>query len=115
MPVIVINMGCEMMYILDQRLRAQNVPPDKGSRVLLDVYKTMFDISFIKDKLCVPQMTSSVQVTRRIFDRLAHSSIMRLSEARFVAPRSAAVLPACLACCGLYRHWIHSSKWLASL
>lgn len=53
-------------------------------QVLLDVFKTMFEVNFIKDKLCVPQETYTVTATRKIFDRLAHSSIMRLSEARYV-------------------------------
>ena len=31
MPILVINMGGEMVYILAQRLRAQNVAPEKGT------------------------------------------------------------------------------------
>ena len=32
MPMLVINMGGEMVYILEQRLRAQNIPKDKSSK-----------------------------------------------------------------------------------
>lgn len=32
MPILVINMGGEMVYILEQRLEAQNVPREKGLR-----------------------------------------------------------------------------------
>jgi hypothetical protein len=32
MPMLVINMGAEMIYVLDQRLRAQNIPRDKSSK-----------------------------------------------------------------------------------
>lgn len=32
MPMLVINMGGEMVYILEQRLRAQNIPGDKSRK-----------------------------------------------------------------------------------
>lgn len=32
MPMLIINMGGEMVYILEQRLHAQNVPIDKSKR-----------------------------------------------------------------------------------
>ena len=32
MPLLIINMGGEMVYILEQRLHAQNVPMDKSKR-----------------------------------------------------------------------------------
>ena len=32
MPILIINMGGEMVYILEQRLHAQNVPVDKSKR-----------------------------------------------------------------------------------
>ena len=32
MPLLIINMGGEMVYILEQRLQAQNVPIDKSKR-----------------------------------------------------------------------------------
>ena len=35
--------SCEMLYILDQRLKAQNIAADKSCRVLHDVVRTMFD------------------------------------------------------------------------
>ena len=85
MPLVVLNMGCEMLYILDQRLHAQEVAADKGVRVLLDVFRTMFDKTFVRDRLCAPQEVATVAETRKVFDRLAHSSIMRLSEARRVS------------------------------
>lgn len=81
MPILVVNLGVEMLYILDQRLKAQEIPGDKSSRVLLDVVKTMFDPVYV-EKLFTPQELYSVSSTRKIFDRLAHSSIMRLSESR---------------------------------
>ena len=31
-PLIVVNMGCEMMCILNQRLQAQAIAPEKSSK-----------------------------------------------------------------------------------
>lgn len=32
LPLLFINLGGEMLYILDQRLRAQNIPVDKAKK-----------------------------------------------------------------------------------
>jgi len=79
MPLIIINMGGEMVYILAQRLQAQNVPLDKSKRVLQDVMRTMYNAKFIAE-LFRPQDVYTMASVRQIFDRLAHSSIMRLNE-----------------------------------
>lgn len=34
-PIFIFNLAGEMMYILNQRLKAQNVPLDKGSWVVM--------------------------------------------------------------------------------
>ena len=47
--------------------------------VLSDVVKTMYSKKFIAE-LFKPQPLYSNRSTRQIFDRLAHSSIMRLNE-----------------------------------
>mmetsp|Transcript_53479 Transcript_53479/g.122904 ORF Transcript_53479/g.122904 Transcript_53479/m.122904 type:complete len:381 (-) Transcript_53479:72-1214(-) len=79
MPMLIINMGGEMVYILEQRLQAQNVPLDKSKRVLQDVVRTMYNSKFIAE-LFRSQDVYTMASTRQIFDRLAHSSIMRLNE-----------------------------------
>lgn len=79
MPMLVINMGGEMVYILEQRLRAQSIPVEKSRKVLSDVVKTMYSRKFISE-LFKPQNLYSNTSTRKIFDRLAHSSIMRLNS-----------------------------------
>lgn len=89
MPMLIINMGGEMVYILAQRLQAQNVPLDKSKRVLQDVIRTMYNPMFIAE-LFRPQDVYSMQSTRQIFDRLAHSSIMRLNESSMDKVRAAA-------------------------
>ena len=77
--MVVSNLGSEMLYILEQRLRAQNVAGDKSVKVLHDVVGAMFDPKFV-DELFKPQEVYTQKATRQIFDKLAHSSIMRLSE-----------------------------------
>lgn len=79
MPVLIVNMGGEMVYILEQRLQAQKIPEAKGQKVLNDVVRTMYYPRFVEE-LFKPQEMYSIQSTRQIFDRLAHSSIMRLNE-----------------------------------
>ncbi|CAK0901633.1 unnamed protein product [Prorocentrum cordatum] len=79
MPVLLVNMGGEMVYILAQRLQAQKIPEAKGQKVLSDVVRTMYYPRFIEE-LFKGQEMYSMQSTRQIFDRLAHSSIMRLNE-----------------------------------
>ena len=80
MPFLVVNMGGEMIYILDQRLRAQCVAPEKATKVINDVAMALFNEDFVRART-VPQQAYSETSLRQIFDRLAHSSIMRLSEA----------------------------------
>ncbi|KAK9806807.1 hypothetical protein WJX72_003504 [[Myrmecia] bisecta] len=78
MPLVVANLGAEMLYILDQRLKAQCIADDKASKVLDDVVKGWVDNRFIEE-LFKPQEVYSLASTRLVMERLAHSSIMRLS------------------------------------
>ncbi|XP_069612981.1 protein OSCP1 isoform X2 [Ranitomeya imitator] len=90
LPLLFINLGGEMLYILDQRLRAQNIPPDKAKkddwtdeerqRVMNDIITTMFNKKFMEE-LFKPQELYSKKALRTVFDRLAHASIMRLNQA----------------------------------
>ena len=78
LPFLLLNMGGEMMYILDQRLRAQNIAPDKSQRVLVDVIRNLY-ADRLQDDLFRPQPLYSMSSARQFFDRLAHSSIMKLN------------------------------------
>ncbi|KAH7731369.1 protein OSCP1-like protein [Aphelenchoides avenae] len=73
-------MGGEMAYILQQRLQAQNVGEDKSTKVLGDIMSTIFNKQFL-DVLFRPQDLYSRSALRQFFERIAHSSIMRLNEA----------------------------------
>ncbi|XP_010624122.1 protein OSCP1 isoform X2 [Fukomys damarensis] len=80
LPLLFLNLGGEMLYILDQRLRAQNIPADKARKVLNDIIMTMFNRKFMEE-LFKPQELYSKKALRTIYDRLAHASIMRLNQA----------------------------------
>ena len=69
-----------MLYILDQRLRAQNISKEKATKVLHDIVNTMLNKRFV-DELFKPQELYSKKALRTVFDRLAHASIMRLNAA----------------------------------
>ncbi|XP_062049248.1 protein OSCP1 isoform X2 [Lepus europaeus] len=80
LPLLFLNLGGEMLYILDQRLRAQNIPGDKARKVLNDIISTMFNRKFMEE-LFKPQELYSKKALRTVYDRLAHASIMRLNQA----------------------------------
>uniref|UniRef100_A0A8C3W7Q6 Organic solute carrier partner 1 n=1 Tax=Catagonus wagneri TaxID=51154 RepID=A0A8C3W7Q6_9CETA len=80
LPLLFLNLGGEMLYILDHRLRAQNIPGDKARKVLNDIISTMFNQKFIEE-LFKPQELYSKKALRTVYDRLAHASIMRLNQA----------------------------------
>jgi hypothetical protein len=81
--LIVLNMGTEMVYILEQRLKAQNIPADKSkkvcdgnrhtlrtkahhiSQVLNDVVKTMYSEKFLTE-LFKPQEVELGELRRCI-------------------------------------------------
>ena len=105
LPLLYLNLGGEMMYILEQRLVAQNLG-DKSSKgtllrnrhfngclyilsyapyiyflfsVLNDISRTMFNQKFIMELFLKHQPIHSKKVLRSMFDKLAHASIMKLN------------------------------------
>ncbi|XP_065057182.1 protein OSCP1-like [Rhopilema esculentum] len=80
LPMLFLNLGGEMMYILDQRLRAQNIPKEKSRKVMHDIVGTMLNGRFMTE-LFKPQDAYSKKAMRTVFDKLAHASIMRLNSA----------------------------------
>ena len=49
LPILFINLGGEMMYILDQRLKAQAIDQEKAAKVMDDIVSTMFNRRFIEE------------------------------------------------------------------
>lgn len=78
MPVVVLNLGGEMVYILHQRLNAQNVQKTKENKVLREVIGAMYEPAFV-DELFAPQEMYPLSAVKQIFTKLAHSSLMRLN------------------------------------
>ncbi|XP_077447191.1 protein OSCP1a [Stigmatopora argus] len=91
LPLVFINLGGEMLYILDQRLRSQNACEDKSSvkaavawsekdrkRVMNDIIGTMYSKGFM-DELLKPQLLYSHRTMKVVLTRLAHVSIMKLN------------------------------------
>ena len=46
LPFVILNLGGEMIYILDQRLRSQDIDKDRALKVLSDIVKSMLSESF---------------------------------------------------------------------
>ncbi|XP_042297130.1 protein OSCP1 isoform X2 [Sceloporus undulatus] len=78
LPLLVLNLGGEMLYIVDQRLRAQSIPGDKARQVMNDIIGGLFNKKFM-DELFKPQELYSRKALRTVFERLVHASIMRLN------------------------------------
>ncbi|KAF2354291.1 Organic solute carrier protein 1 [Trinorchestia longiramus] len=78
LPLQFLNLGGEMLYIIDQRLRAQEVPCDRAAKVRNDILSIMLNRRFIEE-VFKPQPLYSKAALRGVFERLAHGSIMRLN------------------------------------
>ncbi|GLH14809.1 Protein OSCP1 [Gryllus bimaculatus] len=79
-PLLFLNLGGEMLYILDQRLTAQRIAKDKSIKVMNDIVGIMFNDRFLKE-LFKPQEVYNKHALRKLFEDLAHASIMRLNKA----------------------------------
>ena len=108
-----------MIYILDQRLKAQNVNHSKSSKGVQKTYFTLFFLIFsihavvqdivgqMFDPKCIrelfrPQKAFTIKSLRVVFGKLAHSSIMKLNET--------AMDKVATSWCALIRILISSSK-----
>ena len=59
--------------------QAQSIAAEKSRKVLTDVIKTMYDEEFVTE-LFRPQAPYTLDSARAVFDKIAHSSIMRLNK-----------------------------------
>lgn len=80
-PLLVINLGCEMIFILNQRLHAQNIESSRQKKVLRDIFNAFtqnsFMNSFVKSKEILSPSDAKI-----IFTKLAHTSFIELNECR---------------------------------
>ncbi|KAG5670950.1 hypothetical protein PVAND_001179 [Polypedilum vanderplanki] len=87
---LLINLGCEMLYIIEQRLIAQNIDKEKSAQVLRDVTNALLS----------PNFFSYISTT-------FGNEIMSLQQAR--------ILLTDIACCSLMRLDVHSLDKLLDL
>ncbi|XP_059477177.1 protein OSCP1 isoform X2 [Neocloeon triangulifer] len=79
LPLLFVNLGGEMLYIIEDRLTTQQIAEDKTRKVLHDIVATMLNERFVEE-LFKPQKLSNRHGLRTLFDNLAHVSIMRLNR-----------------------------------
>ncbi|KAI3386125.1 hypothetical protein SNEBB_011329 [Seison nebaliae] len=79
LPFLLINLGGEMVYILDQRLRDQEITSEKKRKIMQDIITSMFHRPFVEE-VFKPQEMFSTSNLRNIFDKIAHASILKLNS-----------------------------------
>jgi hypothetical protein len=79
MPLLVSNLGCEMLYIIHQRLTVQKVTFMRT--VLRDIARSLFAREFV-EALFAAQKLGSVGAIFQVLSQIVHTSIMRLSAVR---------------------------------
>ncbi|XP_028041156.1 protein OSCP1 [Bombyx mandarina] len=78
-PFIVVNLGCEMIFVIDQRLKAQNIAMEKCEKVLTDIVTVLLHPKLL-DELFIPQPVATQTVVKQLLDDISTTSIMRLDE-----------------------------------
>ncbi|CAG4951630.1 unnamed protein product [Colias eurytheme] len=78
-PFIVINLGCEMVYVVEQRLKMQNIPEDKSEIVLTDITTVLLHAKLLEE-LFIPQPVAPHAVIKQLLEDISASSIMRLDS-----------------------------------
>jgi hypothetical protein len=49
MPILITNLGVEMVYVLCSRLKAQQISDDKSVKVIHDVVYALFEPKFVNE------------------------------------------------------------------
>ncbi|XP_044758883.1 protein OSCP1 [Coccinella septempunctata] len=76
-PFLVLNLGSEMVYVVAQRLQAQNVSSDKMTRVLDEIIGTLVSRELVSD-IMKPQPAYSHKAIKEMISVITQSSAMRL-------------------------------------
>ncbi|XP_017961887.2 protein OSCP1 [Drosophila navojoa] len=81
---ILVNLGCEALYVIDQRLKAQQIAADKSLQVIHDVTTVLLEPKFI-ESLINGSMHSNAQLLtadhcKFMLNDIATCSLMRLDE-----------------------------------
>ncbi|XP_030554105.1 protein OSCP1 [Drosophila novamexicana] len=81
---ILVNLGCEALYVIDQRLRAQQIAADKSNQVIHDVTSVLLEPKFI-ESLINGSMHGNAQLLtadhcKFMLKDITTCSLMRLDE-----------------------------------
>ncbi|XP_023297717.2 protein OSCP1 [Lucilia cuprina] len=81
---ILVNLGCEMLFVIDQRLKAQQIALDKSIQVIHDVTAVLLEPKFI-DSLIVGSTQPNAQLLTEehckfMLKDIATCSLMRLDD-----------------------------------
>lgn len=76
-PFLVLNIGSEMIFVISQRLQAQNISEDRSTLVLEDLIAGLTSNRLITD-IMRPQTAYSHEAVREIIETIANSSSMKL-------------------------------------
>ncbi|XP_017069460.1 protein OSCP1 [Drosophila eugracilis] len=81
---ILVNLGCEMLYVIDQRLKAQQIAQDKSIQVIHDVTTVLLEPKFINSLLEGSKHNNAQLLTadhcKFMLNDIATCSLMRLDE-----------------------------------
>ncbi|XP_055693087.1 protein OSCP1 [Lutzomyia longipalpis] len=83
---LVINLGCEMLYVIDQRLKAQCVNLEKAAQVLRDLTGVLLDPKFLMQLISStdgPENLLTGQQCRLLMWDIASCSLMRLDATSY--------------------------------
>ncbi|CAK1586817.1 unnamed protein product [Parnassius mnemosyne] len=68
-----------MIYVIDQRLKSQNIPVDKSERVLTDIVTVLLHPK-LQQELFIPQPVATHAVIKQLLQDISVSSIMKLDD-----------------------------------
>eukprot|EP01147_Barroeca_monosierra_P002096 gene2096-5150_t len=78
LPILLLNLNCEMLYVIEERLIAQRVAADKAIRVREDLISAMFDREFIR-QMFKPQPIYDQAQLMAMLQHFSQATIIRLS------------------------------------
>ncbi|VEN36586.1 unnamed protein product [Callosobruchus maculatus] len=76
-PFLVLNLGSEMVFVIAQRLDAQNIPQERATLVLEEIISVLVSKKLIGD-LMRPQAAYNHESVRDMIEDITQSSVMRL-------------------------------------
>ncbi|KAL0237586.1 hypothetical protein PCE1_000980 [Barthelona sp. PCE] len=78
LPFLYVGLSSEMMAVLQQRMHAQKINPQKSQRVFRELMTSMF-ADEVLEPFYAPQDLFDLKSMAAVFTRAAHTSIMKLS------------------------------------